>query len=158
MNQENIKIGEALAEKKKMQVRLAKCNGLLKKSYYYKGKPDFDYGKLSEEIISLTANIRELKLRIINTNISTNVIYNEKDMSLAEIIIRLGDIRSQIAVLSELYKPTIDDFYSLRHTEGDEIKPQVPPDDVEKEISRLNQEKTEIDALLQHTNWTKFLI
>lgn len=46
MKEEKMKIGEALAEKKKLQVRLAKCNDLLKKSYYYKGTPDFDYGKL----------------------------------------------------------------------------------------------------------------
>jgi len=155
--QENNKLGEALAEKKRIQVRLAKCNDLLKKSYYYKNKPDFDYGKLRGEIISLIANLRELKLRILNTNLSTNVVYKEKDISIAELIIRLGDIRSEIAVLNELYNPK-DRLYSLRYTDEEDAKPQVPPEDVEKEISRLNQEKTELDALLQHTNWTTELL
>jgi len=157
MKEKKITIGEALAEKKKLQNRLSKCNELLKKSYYYKNKPDFDYKKLQKEIKSLIETIRYLKLHIIGTNLSTNVVYKNRDMSVAELIIRIADVRSQISVLNDLYEP--DDYYSsFRRDEDENVQPQIPPEEVEEEISRLNAEKTELDALLQHTNWTKELI
>ncbi len=151
-----MKIGEALAEKKKLQNRLAKCNELLKKSYYYKKKPDFSYNKLTKEVQTLIVSLKELKIRIMGTNLSTNVVYNDKDMSLAELIITIGDIRSRIAILNELYNPS--DYTSrFRYDENDDVQPQIPPEEIEEEISRLNTEKTKLDALLQHTNWTKEL-
>lgn len=153
-----MKLGEALAEKKRMQVRLAKCNELLKKSYYYKSKPDFNYGKLKNEIILLTVNLRELKLKIMKTNLTTQVKHEDKDISIAELIIRLGDIRSEISCLNELYKSERDSLYSLRHSDEDELKMQVPPSEVQDDITSLNKEKTKLDALLQHTNWTVELI
>lgn len=148
-----MKIGEALAQKKKMQVRLAKCNELLEKSYYYKNKPDFDYKKLRSEITDLTIKIRDLKMRIMKTNLNFTVSYKENDILLAELIIQLGDIRSDIVVLSKLYNPS-DSLYSLRYDDREDKKPQVPPEEIETQISNLNTQKTELDALLQHTNWT----
>lgn len=154
-----MKIGEALAQKKKMQVRLAKCNELLEKSYYYKTKPDFDYKKLRSEITDLTTKISDLKMRIIKTNLNTTVNLKvhradkEPDISLSELIIQLGDIRADIVVLSKLYNPS-DSLYSLRYDDKEDKKPQVPPEEIETQISNLNTQKTELDALLQHTNWT----
>lgn len=156
-----MKIGEALAQKKKMQVRLAKCNELLEKSYYYKNKPDFDYKKLRTEITDLTTKIRDLKMKIMRTNlnftVSQTVTANQTDILLAELIIWLGDIRADIVTLSKLYNPS-DNLYSLRYDNKEDSKPQVPPEEVEKEISNLNTQKTELDALLQHTNWTTELL
>lgn len=154
-----MKIGEALAEKKKLQSRLAKCNELVGKSYYYRGeKPDFDYDKLRSEIKTLMANIRDLKMKIQRTNLKVTVAYKEKKMiTLAELIIRLGDIRSEIAVMNTLYKSK-DDFLSLRYDETENAKPQVPPEKIEEDIKNLNEEKTSLDALLQRTNWTEELI
>lgn len=153
-----MKIGEALAEKKNMQSRLAKCNELMKKSYYYRGeKPDFDYGKLRKETGSLTENIKDLKMRIQRTNLNVTAKYKGKEFTLAELIIRLGDIRAEISVLNTLYDAR-DDFFSLRHDETEGTKPQVPPNKIEDDIKDLNKEKTEIDAMLQHTNWTEELI
>lgn len=148
-----MKIGEALAEKKRLQNRLAKCNELLKKSYYYKKKPDFDYYKLTKEVEKLTEKIKDIKMQIMHTNMSTNVNYKGDEISLAELIIELGDIRSRIAVLNELYNPK-DWMGRFRYDDEDNVQPQVPPEEVEKEILKLNNEKTELDALLQHTNWT----
>lgn len=153
-----MKIGEALAEKKKLQSRLAKCNELVGKSYYYRGeKPDFDYKKLRKETGSLMEKIKELKLRIQRTNLKVTVAYKERKITLAELIIHLGDIRSEIAVLNTLYRPK-DDFLSLRYDELENAKPQVPPEKIEDDIKNLNEEKTSLDALLQRTNWTEELI
>jgi len=153
-----MKIGEALAEKKKLQSRLAKCNELVGKSYYYRGeKPDFDYDKLRKEINTLTAKIRDLKMRIQRTNLKVTVTYKKKEFTLSETIIRLGDIRSEIAVMNTLYKSK-DDFLSLRYDELENAKPQVPPEKIEEDIKNLNEEKTSLDALLQRTNWTEELI
>ena len=153
-----MKIGEALAEKKKLQSRLAKCNDLMKGSYYYRGeKPDFDYKKLRKETGSLMEKIKELKMRIQRTNLKVTVTYKKKEFTLSETIIRMGDIRSEIAVLNTLYKSK-DDFLSLRYDEPENAKPQVPPEKIEEDIRNLNEEKTSLDSLLQHTNWTEELI
>jgi len=104
-----------------------------------------------------------LKLRIMETNLNTTVhlkFYRadkEPDISLSEVIIRLGDIRAEIATLSKLYNQP-DSLYSLRYDDKEDKKPQVPPEEVENEISNLNTEKTKLDALLQHTNWSSDLI
>lgn len=154
-------IGEALAEKKKMQVKLAKCNELLEKSYYYKTAPDFDYEKLRTEIFSLTNKIRHTKMCIMKTNLTIrvkhNVTPNQDGISLAELIIWLGDIRSDISILSKLYNPS-DNLYSLRYENAEDKKPQVSPKEIEALISNLNTQKTDLDALLQHTNWTTELL
>ena len=147
-----MKIGEALSEKKRLQSRLAKCNELLRSSFYYVSKPDFSYKKLRKEIDNILKEIKKLKLSLTKTNMSTKCKVNGKEMSLAELIIEIGDIRSQIASLSNLYKEQ-DDYYVLR--EGAiQQKSQVKPEEIENEIKALNQKKTTMDALLQHLNWT----
>lgn len=145
-----MKIGEALAEKKRLQVRLAKCYELMKKSFYYQGKkPDFSYTKLSEETLSIEQKILDIKVRIQLTNLSIFAKTTNGKISLAELIINLGDIRSRISHLNELYKSADDRRYS-----EEDAKSQVEPEKIEEEIKKLNKQKTELDSILQHTNWT----
>lgn len=148
-----MKIGEALVEKKKFQSRLAKCNDLLQKSYYYrKEKPDFSYKKLRVEIDDITKKIRKLKIDIQYTNMTETVPYKGKNITLAELIILIGDIRAEIATIGNLYQNM--DQYSFMDENTTIMKSQVPPEEIEENIKALNQEKSELDALLQHTNWT----
>ena len=152
-----MKIGEALAEKKRLQVRLAKCNELIKQSYAYTtDKPDFSFEKLQTEIGKLVNKIRKLKLQIQRTNAQIKVEYQDDEYTLAELIIFIADTRSRLATLNDMYKPK--DEYRLLRYEEKETKYQVPPEEIQTEISALNEEKTKLDALLQHTNWTTELI
>lgn len=149
-----MKIGEALVEKKKFQSRLAKCNDLLQKSYYYRqSKPDFSYKKIRTEIDDITKKIRKLKIDIQYTNMTETVSYKEKTITLAEMIILIGDIRAEIATIGNLYRSNAD-RYSFMDENTTIMKPQVPPEEIEENIKSLNQEKSKLDSLLQHTNWT----
>lgn len=96
-------------------------------------------------------------MQLQKTNLETMVQYKDDKISLAELIIRIGDIRAEISVLNGLYKAR-DEYSMFRHDEDNSVQPQVPPKDIEKEIAELNKEKTELDGLLQHTNWTVDLI
>lgn len=130
---------------------------MIQKSYYYKNKPDFSYVKLRTETKMLTENIRKLKMQLQKTNLETMVQYKDDKISLAELIIRIGDIRAEISMLNGLYKAR-DEYSMFRYDEDNSVQPQVPPKDIEKEIAELNKEKTKLDGLLQHTNWTIDLI
>lgn len=148
-----MKIGEALAEKQRLQSRLAKCNQLLSSSFYYVDKPDFDYRKLRKEIDGILKDIKKMKLLLMKTNMETKIGVNGKKMSLAEIIIEIGDIRSRIATMNTLYKEK-DDYFSLRSEMTKTKKPQVKPEEIEDEIKALMKQKMTLDSLLQHYNWT----
>jgi len=151
-----MKIGEALAEKKRLQSRLAKCYKLLESSFYYHEKPDFSYDKLRTEIDELLEKIKDLKLRIIKTNLELDVEVEGKTISLTELIIEIGDTRSKISAFEDLYKNK-DDWYDLR---DDNVikKSQVEPEKIEDEIKQLSKRKTKLDSLLQNYNWTEELI
>lgn len=151
-----MKIGEALAEKKRLQSRLAKCYKLLESSFYYRDKPDFSYDKLRNEVDELLEKIKDLKINLIKTNLQLEVEVDEKTISLAELIIEIGDIRSKISTFESLYKDK-DDWFSMR--DDDVVKQsQVEPEKVEDEIKQLSKRKTKLDSLLQHYNWTEELI
>lgn len=153
-----MKIGEALAEKKRLQSRLAKCNELSKQTYCYTGdKPDFSFEKLQTEVVSLIGKIKHIKLKIQKTNMQKKVKYPDgKEHTLAELIIDVADVRTRIAMLNEVYTPR-DEWRSLRYEEK-EPKYQIPPEEIMDEIISLNKEKNNLDSLLQHTNWTVELI
>lgn len=153
-----MKIGEALAEKKRLQSDLAKVNELIQSNFTYKAgtKPDFDVEKLFNEQARLVKQILRLKIRIQKTNAEITVPFDGNDFTLQELIITLGDLRSEISVFNSLYATR---NHLFRYSDDDvETVTQIPLDEVQKTVRALNEKKTKLDSLLQRTNWTIELI
>lgn len=157
MDSENMKLGEALSLLNKEKSRLARLIKLIKENVYiYEDeKVSFDPKKLSEEIYKKIDEIRELKIKIQKTNL--NVKINEEDITLAEAIIRVGDLRSQIANLSSLFEKKRDSWIYREKNEKKKIA-QLDEQKVEDEIEKLEIEKTQLDNKIQITNWTTQLV
>jgi len=153
-----MKIGEALTEKKRLQSDLAKVNELIESNFTYKAgtRPDFDVAKLFAEQVRLVKQILELKIKIQKTNADITVPFGGSDFTLQELIITLGDLRSEISVFNSLYA-TKDRMF--RYSDDDvETVTQIPLDEIQKTVRALNEKKTKLDSLLQRTNWTVELI
>ncbi len=152
-----MKIGEALNLLKKDKGKLARLILLRKENLYVEeGKETkFNPAKLSEEINKKIDEIRDLKIKIQKTNLNSMI--QDKNISLAEAIIKIGDIRSKIASLSNLFEK--DRFsYLYRDKEKIEKIPQIDEVEVEKEIAKLVSEKITLDNSIQIANWNIELI
>ena len=153
-----MKIGEALTEKKRLQSDLAKVNELIESNFTYKKgtTPDFNVEKLLAEQARLVKRILRLKIRVQKTNAEITVPFAGSDFTLQELIITLGDIRSEISVFNSLYAARNRMF---RYSDDEvETVTQIPLDEIQKTVRALNEKKTKLDSLLQLTNWTIELI
>lgn len=146
-------MGEALSKLKKEKSRLARLILLRKQNVYIEGdkKSKFDPKKLSEEIDKKIEDIRKLKIRIQKTNLST-IIDGEK-INLAEAIIKIGDLRSQIAHLENLFEKEKESWYLSRDKKEKERTAQLDELEVENEMEQLEIEKVKLDNKIQITNW-----
>lgn len=157
MESKNIKLGEALSLLNKEKSRLARLIKLMKENVYiYEDeKASFDPKKLNEEIYKKINEIRELKIKIQKTNL--NVKINGEDITLAEAIIKVGDLRSQIANLGYLFEKKRDSWIYREKNEKKKIA-QLDEQKIEDEIEKLEIEKTQLDNKIQVTNWTTKLV
>ena len=151
-----MKLGEALSTLKKEQSRLARLILLRKENVYReKGKQTkFNPAKLSEEIDKKLEEIRKLKIKIQKTNLNTNVA--GENLTLAEAIIKINDLRSSIANLSTLFEEKRERFFR----EKDEVEKITQLDElkIEDKIEKLEIEKVQLDNKIQMTNWTTKLL
>lgn len=154
-----MKLGEALAQLKKERSRLARLIALRKENVYVeKGKQSpFNPEQISSDINNKINQIRELKIRIQKTNLKT--LLNKEKISLAEAIILIGDIRSKISHLSNLFNDK-KEYYSFRLRSKDDIEKiaQLDESEIEKEIESLESEKIRIDNSIQIANWEAELV
>lgn len=153
---DKLKLGEALSKIKKEKSRLARLILLRKDNIYTeKGKkPKFDLVKLGKEIEKKILYIRKLKIRILKTNLETKL--NGDDISLAEAIIKINDLRSRLSILSNLFEKRSS--YSFREKDEIEMVPQLDELKIENEIEKTEIEKTQLDNKIQMTNWTTQLL
>lgn len=147
-----MKLGEALSKLKKEKSRLARLILLRKENVYVEEgkKTKFNPNKLSKEIDKKIEEIRKLKIKIQKTNLNT--IVNGENISLAEAIIKINDLRSNLAHLSNLFQKKRD--YLFRDKEEKEMVAQLDEIEIEDEIERLEVEKVQLDNKIQMTNWT----
>jgi hypothetical protein len=147
-----MKLGEALAQLKKEKSRLARLISLRKDNIYVeKGKKTpFDPSKLGKDIEDKIEEIRKLKVDVQRTNLNTLF---ENNISLAEAIIKVNDIRSKIAGLSGLFNEKREYSFRLRGKDDIEKVPQLDESKIEEEMENLEAEKTKIDNLIQVINW-----
>ena len=151
-----MKLGEALSKLKKEKSRLARSILLRKENVYVEDgkKTRFDPKKLSEEIYKKIEDIRKLKIKIQETNLKTKVA--GEDITLAEAIIKINDLRSKIAHLSNLFERKRD--YLYRDKDEKEMIAQLDELEIEDEIEKLEIEKVQLDNKIQITNWTTQLV
>lgn len=147
-----MKLGEALSKLKKEKSRLARLILLRKENVYVEeGKETkFDPKELSKEIDQKIDDIRKLKIQIQETNLKTQVSGNS--ISLAEAIIKVNDLRSKIAKLSNLFENRRS--YLFREKDEKEVVAQLDETKIEDEIEKLEIEKVQLDNKIQITNWT----
>jgi len=146
-----MKIGEALNFLKKEKSRLARLISLRKSNVYIEEgkKAEFDPVNLTKEINTKIEDIRKLKIKISKANLNAEV--SGEKISLAEAIIKVGDIRSKIAQLSNLFERKRDFWYSEK--EPKHLIAQLNEAEIEEEIEKLENEKGKLDNKIQLTNW-----
>ena len=149
-------LGEALGLLKKEKSRLARLISLRKDNVFVEEgkKTEFDPKKLSEEINNKIEDIRKLKIRIQKTNISSKL--DKDNLTIAEAIIKIGDIRSKLSNLSTLFDRRRDRWLFDKDTKT--YITQLNESENEKEIERLEAEKTALDNKVQTANWNIELV
>ncbi len=148
-----MKIGEALALIKAKKGYLVSQYELLNEHMYYEAgrSPDFKAEEIMENIEKAEEELRRLKLSVTKANMEKNL---ENDMSLAEAIIFVGDLRSKIAQMTKASKhPHRDRLFFDIEDKRIEYEPQIHPQEMEKKIQELEAKKTKLDAELQKANW-----
>jgi len=147
-----MKLGEALSKLKKEKSRLARLILLRKQNVFVEeGKSTkFDPNELSRDIDNKIDEIRKLKLKIQETNIRTTIAGT--DLTLAEAIIKVGDIRSRLSQLSVLFEKK--ERFLYRDKDEKELAAQVDELEVEDTIEKLEIEKAQLDNKIQMANWT----
>jgi len=149
-------IGEALSLLKKEKSRLARLINLRKENVYIEEgkKSEFDPKKLTEDINFKIDEIRRLKIRITKTNLASGI--SGEKISLAEAIIKIGDIRSKIAQLNNLFERKRNLWYSEKETKI--VIAQLNESEIEDEIEKLENEKSNLDNKIQLANWNAKLL
>lgn len=148
---DNMNLGEALSLLKKEKSRLARLINLRKENVYIEEgkKPEFDPKKLTEEINVKIDEIRKLKIKIARTNLASGV--SGEKISLAEAIIKVGDIRSKIAQLNNLFERKRSSWGFERETKI--LISQLDESKIEDDIEKLENEKSNLDNRIQLANW-----
>lgn len=152
----NTNLGEALSLLKKEKSRLARLINLRKDNVYVEEgkKSEFNPKKLSEEINIKIDEIRRLKIRIARTNLDSET--SGEKINLAEAIIKVGDIRSKIAQLNNLFERKRSSWYSEKETKT--LISQLDESEIEDDIEKLENEKAKLDNKIQMTNWNTQLL
>ncbi len=151
-----MRLGEALSKLKKEKSRLARLILLRKENIYVEEgkKTKFNPKKLSEEIDKRIEDIRKLKIKIQKTNLNTTV--NGDNVILAEAIVKVNDLRSNLAHLSSLFEKK--ERYLFRDKDEKEMVTQLDELEIEDKIEKLEIEKVQLDNKIQMTNWTTKLV
>lgn len=144
-------LGAALQELKIMQSKLARLYVLRRDTFNYLENKDVevDFNEVSSGIDDLVAQIRDLKVKIATTNTQTVVDVEGKQMSIQELIILIGDLRSELLQLSYL-RPRGPVYLGGQAVE---YIPQKRQDEMADMISKLEAKKADFDKLLQAKNW-----
>ena len=146
-----MKLGEALSKLKKERSKLARLIQLRKDHVYVEAgkQPTFDPQKITVEIETQIEAIRKLKIQVQKTNLTTDV--KGEELSLAEAIIKVNDIRSKIAHLSTVFEKKSSWLY--RERDQKEMIALLDEEEIENELEKLEIAKVQLDNKIQITNW-----
>jgi len=130
------------------RLRLDTFNVLEKKS------AEVEFGQVSIEIDELIQQIRDLKVKIQKTNANAVVTVDGKDICIQELILRIGDLRSELQQHEQL-KPRGPVYLGGQAVE---YIPQRKQDEIAGAIAELEQRKADLDKILQAQNWTTEIV
>ena len=147
-----MKLAEALKECKKLKSRIVQLEDRVKNNAYVKeeDEPTYDVAATLSELDGTIKELRALKVKIQKKNLVTK---SHDDVTLAEMIIRLGDLREKISFLNQITRK-----HSLRETglfREREVKYKLTYDEVflDKLTEELEKEKDNLDNEIQSLNW-----
>lgn len=149
-------LGAALQELKILQSKLARLYRLRLDTFnVLENKPvEVAFPAVTAEIDALVTEIRDLKVRITKTNATTAVAVDGETMSIQELILRVGDLRSELSALEQL-RPRGPVYLGGQAVE---YVPQKKQDEMAELISAKEQRKADLDKILQAQNWQTELV
>ncbi len=145
-------LGAALQELKIKKSKLSRLYDLRRDTFNVLENKDVevDFTEISREIEHLIKEIRDLKVRIAKTNNEIDVEVEGETMKIQELIILIGDLRSELSRLQYL-KPRGPVYLGGQAVE---YIPQKKQDEIANLISKFEEKKAEIDKILQAKNWS----
>ena len=149
-------LGAALQELKIMQSKLARLYVLRRETFNYleNKEVEVDFNQISGEIKEVVDQIRDLKVKIAKTNNDTLIEVDGQKMSIQQLILIIGELRSELLQLQYL-KPRGPVYLGGQAVE---YIPQKKQDEVADLISEIEEKKADMDKLLQAKNWNVELI
>jgi len=149
-------LGAALQELKIKQSKLTRLNRLRYDTFNVleNKKIDVEFEKVDKEINDLIDEIRDLKVRIIKTNANVQIEVDNKKISIMELILMIGDLRSELSQYETL-RPKGPVYLGGQAVE---YIPQKKQDEIAKIIAEMEQKKADLDKILQAKNWETELL
>jgi len=149
-------LGAALQELKIKQSKLTRLNRLRYDTFNVleNKKIDVEFEKVDKEINDLIDEIRDLKARIIKTNANVQIEVDNKKISIMELILMIGDLRSELSQYETL-RPKGPVYLGGQAVE---YIPQKKQDEIAKIIAEMEQKKADLDKILQAKNWETELL
>ena len=105
--------------------------------------------KMIIQIIQFLQQKKLPKIKIQEVNLETKI--SGENITLAEAIIKVNDLRSKLAHLSVLFEKKESWLY--RDKRENEMTPQLDELEIEDEIEKLENEKVILDNKIQAANW-----
>ncbi len=158
-------INEALTKLKNLKSKATRTEKYINESavYYEDQTPEYDYETEMVARLGLQEEIVVLKTQIQRTNALTKVVYQGQEMSLAELILRNAQFRTELAFLAKQLEHSVSEtgLYSSGRTKDDIKKVFAKGCDksfFKKEIDRVERAKEELEAVLAAANSSTLLI
>ena len=160
-------LGEALLEVKTLKSELSRLHQERENGFKFRVQPNAvvdaaamrqTYIVMSADITDAALRLRKLKTRIENTNHATFIDTDEGKMTIAETIMKIGDMRSELACLETLRaKFKEEESWRLSSTDPS-YGFQLSQKELLAFISGLESKKSRLDGFLSSMNWKVELI
>jgi hypothetical protein len=156
-------LNEALTKLKNLKSKAARVDGYVNSSavYYEDSAPEYVYADEVATRALLNEEIVALKTKIQMTNALTTVTYKGNVITLAELILRNGALRADMAFYSAQMKHEVN-AASYRGRTKEDIKQILAPGcnkaEFRKKLEQLEIEKEEIERVMAHANASTYVV
>lgn len=144
-------LGAALQELKIMQSKLYRLYRLREDTFNILENKNIEvkFDEVTKEINEIILKIRDLKVRINKTNTNTVINVEGKEITIIELIIMIGDLRSELSRYESL-RPRGPVYLGGQAVD---YIPQKKQDEIATKIAEMEQRKADLDKILQSSNW-----
>lgn len=159
-----MKLTAALSKLKSLKSQLARVDGYVNSSVvFYEGdEPEHVYLEEVANRAKLVLDIRNLKGKIMATNVGTVVPIGDKVCSIADLILLNAELRSELAQWTKLLGMKADTESHFSQRTKDTVKKVFAPGYDKKEIKarlvQLEKSKEQIDGLIAQANMETDLV